>query len=234
VAPEEAEQVVKEIEQDLYLPLQLKEQELIAWLARNREALREGKILYNGVTVNDETELTRFVRVTGLVFVCLVEYSRYYVRGVDPVDAVARAYTLHSLVCGWWTIPWGPIRTVHAIITNLRGGKRIRILDRIGDDTNEVVTLTKQAAEAAIRQMAERGFPPGSAVRVDVFGRHRPRSYEITYDDLPVTEGREWIGQSHGVTVLVSKRDAERLMGLTIDFQGERYTFDESHLVWVD
>jgi Fe-S cluster assembly iron-binding protein IscA len=226
--------MVVQNEQDLNVPLHLNDQELTAWLARNREALREGKAVFNGVTINYETELTRFVRVTGLVDDCLRQYSRFFVCGVEPFDAVARAYTCHSLLFGWWAIPWGPLQTVHAIITNSRGGMRTRVLDLIGNETNDVVTLTERAAEAAQRQMAERGFPRGSGIRVDVFGRHRPRRYEITYDDLPVTEGREWIGQSHGVTILVSKKDTPRLMGLTIDFQDGRYTFDESELIWAD
>jgi Fe-S cluster assembly iron-binding protein IscA len=93
-----------------------------------------------------------------------------------------------------------------------------------------VVILTERAAEAARRQMAERGFPPGSAIRVDVTGKRQPRHYEITYDEVPATEGRDWIAQSHGVTILVFKKDALHLKGLTIDFQDGRYVFDERTL----
>ena len=131
-------------EQDLNVPLHLNDQELTAWLARNREALRKGKAVFNGVPINYETELTRFVRVTGLVYVCLRQYSRFFVCGVEPFDAVARAYTCHSLLFGWWAIPWGPIRTVQAIKTNSSGGMRTRVLDLIGNDTNDVVTLTER------------------------------------------------------------------------------------------
>jgi Fe-S cluster assembly iron-binding protein IscA len=117
------------------------------------------------------------------------------------------------------------VRTLRAIITNLRGGRRRRVIDLIGDDRphrNDVVVLTERAAEAARRHMAEHGFPTGSAIRVDVTGKLRPRRYEITYDELPTTEGRDWIGQSHGVSILVFKKDALRLEGLTIDFQDGR------------
>jgi hypothetical protein len=31
-------------------------------------------------------------------------------------------YTLLSLVAGWWGIPWGPIFTIEAVRTNLKGG----------------------------------------------------------------------------------------------------------------
>ena len=39
-------------------------------------------------------------------------------------------YTLISLILGWWGIPWGPIYTIGALITNFRGGK---------DVTNEIL-----------------------------------------------------------------------------------------------
>jgi len=30
-----------------------------------------------------------------------------------------------SLLAGWWGIPWGPIWTVQALVTNFRGGKDV-------------------------------------------------------------------------------------------------------------
>ncbi len=35
------------------------------------------------------------------------------------------AYTLLSLVAGWWGIPFGLIFTPTAIFTNMRGGKNV-------------------------------------------------------------------------------------------------------------
>ena len=34
-------------------------------------------------------------------------------------------YTLLSLFLGWWGIPWGPIYTIGAIVTNFGGGKDV-------------------------------------------------------------------------------------------------------------
>jgi hypothetical protein len=31
-------------------------------------------------------------------------------------------YSLLSGLFGWWGLPWGPVRTVGAIVTNMRGG----------------------------------------------------------------------------------------------------------------
>ena len=222
---------------ELGTPPPLNEQELTARLARNREAIRNGTALFNGLSITYETELTRYEQVTALLFVYIWKYSRFYVYGQESPGSLPRDFILHSLLWGWWSFPLGPVRTLRAIITNLRGGRRRRVIDLIGDDRpllNDVVVLTERAAESARRHMAEHGFPTGSVIRVDVTGKLRPRRYEISYDDLPITEGRDWIGQSHGVSILVSKKDAQRLEGLTIDFQDGRYTFDESTLTSLD
>jgi hypothetical protein len=34
-------------------------------------------------------------------------------------------YTLLSLIGGWWGLPWGPIRTLEAVFTNIGGGKDV-------------------------------------------------------------------------------------------------------------
>ena len=46
-------------------------------------------------------------------------------------------YTALTFLLGWWGIPWGPIRSVQALITNFKGGK---------DVTERVVSAMKQAA----------------------------------------------------------------------------------------
>jgi len=48
-------------------------------------------------------------------------------------------YTFLTLVLGWWGIPWGPIRSIQALVTNFKGGK---------DVTSRVVSAMKQAASA--------------------------------------------------------------------------------------
>lgn len=47
-------------------------------------------------------------------------------------------YTALTFLLGWWGIPWGPIRSVQAMVTNFKGGK---------DVTADVVAAMKQAAE---------------------------------------------------------------------------------------
>jgi Fe-S cluster assembly iron-binding protein IscA len=210
---------------DLNVPPLKTEEQLVAQLIKHRSEIRDGTALFNGVRINYETELTRFVRVAGFLHVRIRVYSGYHVVGQQPLDGLRRSYIIHSLILGWWSIPFGIVDTVRAVGTNMRGGIRSRVSDLIGGD--DVVKLTKRAAEAAVKQMAERGFPPGSALRIDVTGRKSPRKYEITYDDSPPAGGRDWIIESNGVTILIFRKDAPRLKGLTVDFQQGAYTFHE-------
>ena len=55
-------------------------------------------------------------------------------------NAVAKGfrYSLLTFFLGWWGIPWGPIRSVQALVTNFKGGK---------DVTDRVVTAMKQGAQ---------------------------------------------------------------------------------------
>ncbi len=211
--------------QDLNVPPIKTEEQLVAQLIKHRDEIRNGAALFNGVPINYETELTRFVRATGFLHLRIRTYSGYLVVDQEPLESLRRTYIVSSLMLGWWSIPFGVIDTVSAVGTNMRGGIRSKVSDLIGGD--DVVKLSKRAAEAAVKQMAERGFPPGSALRLDVTGRKRPLKYEITYDDAPPLGGRDWIIESNGLTILVFRRDAPRVKGLTVDFQQGAYTFHE-------
>jgi Fe-S cluster assembly iron-binding protein IscA len=212
--------------QDLNVPRIKTEEQLVAQLIKHRNEIRSGTAVFNGVRINDETELTRFVRAAGFLHLRIRTYSGYHVVDQEPLDALRRTYIISSLILGWWSIPFGVVDTVSAVGTNMRGGIKSKVSDLIGG--GDVLKLTKRAAEAAVMQMAERGFPPGSALRIDVTGRKRPLKYEITYDDSPPAGGRDWIIESNGLTILVFRKDAPRLKGLTVDFQQGAYTFHES------
>ncbi len=211
--------------QDLNVPPIKTEEQLVAQLIKRRDEIRSGTAVFNGVAINYDTELTRFVRATGFLHLRIRTYSGYHVVDQEPLDALRRTYIISSLILGWWSIPFGVIDTVSAVGTNMRGGIRSKVSNLIGGD--DVVKLTKRAAEAAVKQMVERGFPSGSALRLDVTGRKRPLKYEITYDDAPPPGGRDWMIESNGLTILVFRKDAPRVKGLTVDFQQGAYTFHE-------
>jgi hypothetical protein len=49
----------------------------------------------------------------------------YLVRAGESRVTKGLPWSLVSLVAGWWGIPWGPIRTVHSLWINFRGGEDV-------------------------------------------------------------------------------------------------------------
>jgi len=47
----------------------------------------------------------------------------YFIRAGESAVLKGMPFTLISLIGGWWGIPWGPIRTVQCLYTNLAGGE---------------------------------------------------------------------------------------------------------------
>ena len=83
----------------------------------------------------------RFVVFQYCISIVVMSFKRpspvYFIREGESAFAKGIPYTLLSLVCGWWGIPWGPIWTIGAVIANSRGGR---------DITQEVVKALPKAA----------------------------------------------------------------------------------------
>ena len=60
-----------------------------------------------------------------------------FIKAGESAVAKGLGFTFLTLFLGWWGIPWGPIRSVQALITNFKGGK---------DVTDRVVAALKQNA----------------------------------------------------------------------------------------
>jgi len=73
----------------------------------------------------------------------------YFIPAGESALKKSIPWTLLSLVAGWWGIPWGPIFTIQALVTNFKGGK---------DVTAELAPrLTQAAAPAALANKAAAG-----------------------------------------------------------------------------
>ncbi len=68
----------------------------------------------------------RFVIFQYCISIGVMSFKRpsaiYFIKSGESVLGKALAYSLVSLVCGWWGIPWGPIWTISTMVTNARGG----------------------------------------------------------------------------------------------------------------
>ena len=104
----------------------------------------------------------RFVIFTYCVSVLIMTFKRssnvVFLRKHEDGAGDAIRYSLISGVAGWWGIPWGPIWTIAALISNARGGR---------DVTREVLTqqLGPQAA-ASILARRQKPAPAGMLMKL--------------------------------------------------------------------
>ena len=83
----------------------------------------------------------KFVVFQYCISIVILTFKRnsniYFIRADENPFTKSIGYSLLSLLGGWWGIPWGPIYTITALGTYIRGGK---------DVTQQVVAYNQQAA----------------------------------------------------------------------------------------
>lgn len=67
----------------------------------------------------------RYNYCISLVVVSLKRTSVHFVKAGESRVTRGLPFSLISLVCGWWGIPWGPIWTIQALAVNFGGGTDI-------------------------------------------------------------------------------------------------------------
>lgn len=91
------------------------------------------KGLPEGTSVAQVRELVqqggRFVVFEYAISILIMSFKRgSELHWIPPGGSAAGAslpYTLLTLVAGWWGIPWGPIYSFMALVTNLGGGRDV-------------------------------------------------------------------------------------------------------------
>lgn len=76
--------------------------------------------------VQDGAKLVVFEYCVSVIVMTFKRGSDVYL--IQPGEsAVVKGlpFSLISMLAGWWGVPWGPIYTVGAFITNFRGGKDV-------------------------------------------------------------------------------------------------------------
>jgi len=89
-----------------------------------------------------QTELehgARFVIYKYCISIFILTFQRAsdirFVRAGESAVGEGMGYTLISLLCGWWGIPWGPIYAIGSVASNMGGGI---------DVTKEVIASLQQ------------------------------------------------------------------------------------------
>jgi hypothetical protein len=72
---------------------------------------------------------SKFVVFEYCISVVILTFKRpsaiYFVGPEESRLRKGLPYLLLSLLAGWWGIPWGPIHTLQALNTDLRGGRDV-------------------------------------------------------------------------------------------------------------
>ena len=95
--------------------------------------------------------------------------------------------------------------------------------EETASDKRNLVTLTPAAAELVRRNITDRQYPPETALRV-VRRDDRQPGIDVQYDVVS-DDGRDWVGESSGIVVLVSQAISDQVDGLTIDVENGAYAF---------
>ncbi|NLS91905.1 MAG: hypothetical protein GXX96_06955 [Planctomycetaceae bacterium] len=208
------------------------------WLAANKQHVLDGTAEYQGTPINEKTIFRRYVYVVSLGVVCITFKTDHMLPTKQGGNLLLASLTcsLVSLLFGWWSFPWGPFCTIHALFVNLTGGTKqtaIGVLQRIewGWDApaevgvaeyhRDLVDMTLRAkSEIEIRQLRG-GFPDGVGVRITPT-KWADNEVEIAFD-YPVSDGRFWIDESHGVILIIDKEHEVELADHTIDYADDRF-----------
>ncbi|MDS4027047.1 MAG: hypothetical protein RKO25_08735 [Candidatus Contendobacter sp.] len=101
---------------------------LLGWILANRNMLAVGINLrygYENDPIGKETLLVRYYWVFGPVELP----GKWHIRGSISSELHGTFSMLFNLLFGWWDIPWGPVRNIKILYTNLFGRRKIKVAD---------------------------------------------------------------------------------------------------------
>lgn len=105
-----------------------------------------GIVNLSGVELSAELQKGgRFVMYEYAISILIMTFYRSsnitFIKADENGMVKGLGFTFLTFLLGWWGIPWGPIRSIQAVATNLKGGK---------DVTDRVVSAMKQAAQTNV------------------------------------------------------------------------------------
>ncbi len=85
----------------------------------------------------------------------------------------------------------------------------------LSDNFGNIVELTEAACEEIKRRHATGQFGADVVVRIEP-DSNVPTHVLVAFD-FPLADGRDWIGESHGIPIVIDRRVAPELWGCRID-----------------
>ncbi|MBI1744486.1 hypothetical protein HYR54_15670 [Candidatus Acetothermia bacterium] len=107
--------------------------DFLIWLDHNRERLQCDIAFYKGRRVTPLTEVTQFRACLSPLTTTVKLTSRYLIHGQDNLLGMGLAYSLVTLLLGWWKLPWGPVHTFLTLLTNLLGGHKHTVAELLAE-----------------------------------------------------------------------------------------------------
>lgn len=127
----------------VYFRLQRKvESKLLVWLDENSYEIRNGYARYQNMRITPATQYTQYEMVISFVVLHSRLLTSPRLNEVRPVILSNIGYrstgvllSAMTLILGWWSIPWGPIHTIRAVLQNIRGGHKGEVGELLLEET---------------------------------------------------------------------------------------------------
>ena len=106
-------------------------------LIANQSLIKEGgSIRYKGADLSLDTPITTYLIAVSFV-IYTAKFPLWYMAPGRNSTSIRILAGLLTLFLGWWFIPWGPVYTIQALATDLRGGKSETVDEIIRQLTDE-------------------------------------------------------------------------------------------------
>ncbi|MCL6458747.1 MAG: ankyrin repeat domain-containing protein [Gorillibacterium sp.] len=101
------------------------------WLQANTQLIYDDHMTttYQELFIRPQTMLVSYKAVISLGIFTRTFTSRKLVAHTRKAAFYRLGYSLLSILLGWWSIPWGPIRTTQALADNIKGRNQLAVHD---------------------------------------------------------------------------------------------------------
>lgn len=211
--------------------------DLDRWIVEHREAIQSGGASYHGTQIDETVQVVSYQSVMSGCFFTFVTTSPHLLADSREAFKSLIARTAVSLLFGWWA-PLGFWFTIGAVHRNLTGGKRRTVQSLLfevewgfegsgieAEDRRDLISISDSAAAEIHRRMEMYDHEPGIAVRIQ-FDNSVGLQCRIEFD-FPMSEGRDWVSESQGFSILLDKQDsANRQLDrqeMVLDYDGSEF-----------
>jgi hypothetical protein len=99
-----------------------------SWLLKNRTQILANKAYYQANVIDARTVLTEYMMAFSFILFSLRIPTRPYLPD-ERTSGIRIICSVISAIFGWWGFPHGPIFTLQALYSNLRGGRKYTVED---------------------------------------------------------------------------------------------------------